>query len=78
MAAGVDVNNFFIHMLSLLEEEMYSNQFIQENPDVLNIRDNLRIFLTNNCEHELVTDSIDLTHEQTKKIVYCTKCMMTL
>jgi hypothetical protein len=76
--SSVALNDFFIYMLSALDEEIYVNSFMRENKNITNIRDNIRDFLIDNCEHDVETDYIDLTHEQSQKIVYCTKCMMTL
>ena len=73
-----DTNNFFIHMLSLLDDKMYISQFMRENVNVTAIRDNIRTFLVENCEHDLVTDCIDIDPEQSQHIIYCSKCMMTL
>ena len=70
-----ETNNFFIHMLSSLDEKIYTSQFLRENVNVTTIRDNIRTFLIENCEHDLVTDCIDIDQEQSQKIIYCTKCM---
>jgi hypothetical protein len=76
--ANVDSNNFFISMLSLLDEKIYVNSLLKENVNVIAIQDNIRKFLISNCNHEVETDYIDLTPEKSYKIVYCTKCMMNL
>lgn len=73
-----DTNNFFIHMLSLLDEKIYISQFMRDNVNVTTIRDNIRKFLIANCEHDLVTDYIDIDPEQSQQIIYCTKCMINL
>jgi len=76
--SSVALNNFFIAMLSSLEDNVYENPVLRDNLNVINIQENIRSFLKHNCKHELVTDYIDLTPEQSQKIVYCTKCNMTL
>jgi len=76
--SSVALNNFFIYMISVLDEEIYVNSFMRENNNITNIRDNIRDYLIDNCEHDVETDYIDLTPEQSQKIVYCTKCNMTL
>jgi NAD-dependent SIR2 family protein deacetylase len=75
---SVDLNNFFIYMLSALDDEIYVNHFMRENANVVNIRGNIREFLIDNCDHEVETDYIDLTPDQSQRIVYCAKCKMTL
>lgn len=73
-----ETNIFFIHMLSLLDEKMYTSPFLRENANVTAIKKNICTFLIENCEHDIETDYIDIDQEQSQKIIYCTKCMMTL
>jgi|DEB0MinimDraft_4_1074332.scaffolds.fasta_scaffold210254_2 hypothetical protein len=73
-----DTNNFFISLLTSLEEKIYVNEFLKNNANVIAIQDNIRKFLIMNCKHVFETDYIDIDPEQSQKIVYCTKCMMNL
>jgi hypothetical protein len=73
-----ELNMFFISMLSSLEEYIYVNSLLKDNVNVIAMQDNIRKFLIENCKHDVETDYIDLTTEQSHKIVYCTKCNMTL
>jgi len=73
-----DINIFFVSLLSLLDEKMYVNEFLHDNVNVIAIQENIRKFLIENCQHDIVTDYIDITTEQTNKIVFCSKCNMTL
>ena len=73
-----DTNNFFISMISLLDENIYINDSLKYNKNVISIRDNIRKFLIENCQHDLVTDYIDIDPEQSQQIIYCTKCNMNL
>jgi len=73
-----DINIFFVSFLSLLDEKMYVNEFLKNNVNVIAIQQNIRNFLIENCQHNKETDYIDITTEQTNKIVFCSKCNMTL
>jgi hypothetical protein len=73
-----DTNNFFISILASLEENVYVNDFLKDNANVIAIQDNIRKFLIENCKHDLETDYIDIDPEQSQKVIYCTKCMMNL
>jgi hypothetical protein len=70
--------DFFIYILSLLDEKIYVNDFLKDNVNVIAIQDNIRKFLITNCKHELATDYVDITPEQSQQITYCTNCMMNL
>jgi hypothetical protein len=34
-------------------------------------------YLKTNCEHNIITDLIDIDPDRSKTITYCTKCMIT-
>jgi len=74
--ANTNLNNFFISFLSIIEENSYVDRSIQDNVCIANIRSNIHKFLIDNCLHNIEIDYIDVTPEQTTKIVYCTKCLM--
>ena len=59
-------------------ENIYINDSLKYNKNVISIRDNIRKFLIENCQHDLVTDYIDIDPEQSQQIIYCTKCNMNL
>jgi hypothetical protein len=69
-------NNFFIEMLSSLDEEIYVNDHLKDNAIVTGIRKYIRKYLIVNCKHDLETDDIDVTPEQSLRITYCSKCNM--
>ena len=37
----------------------------------------LEQYLKMNCQHEMITDLIDIDPDRSKTITYCTKCMVT-
>jgi len=37
----------------------------------------LEQYLKKKCEHEIITDLIDIDPDRSKTITYCTKCMVT-
>jgi hypothetical protein len=49
----------------------------QDNAHLRNALEQLNQFLNKNCSHDYVDDFIDVDPDRTRKITYCTKCMMT-
>lgn len=37
----------------------------------------LEQYLKTNCQHEMITDLIDIDPDRSKTITYCSKCMVT-
>jgi len=74
----LNINNFFIDILRQIEDTAYINNDFEKNEFVLNIQKNIKGYILQNCKHEIETDYIDITPEQSQKIYYCKKCMLNL
>jgi hypothetical protein len=45
------------------------------NEEYKNICKLMEDYIINNCEHDIVEDSIDIDPDRSKTIYYCSKCM---
>lgn len=48
------------------------------NEEFSNICKLMENYITNNCNHNIVEDSIDITPDKSQTIFYCNKCMKTM
>ncbi len=45
--------------------------------DQTRILNTINIFFINNCEHDIITDYVDISPDKGHNIKYCTKCEIT-
>jgi len=57
--------------------KMISIPPLHRDPEYTKICTAIEQYLKTNCEHEVVTDLIDIDPDRSKTITYCTKCMIT-
>ena len=76
----IDMNDKtqILNLNDLLSIKHYvkASQTINMN-DKTRIINAINIFFLNNCEHEIITDYIDITPEKGRNIKYCSKCDIT-
>jgi len=65
-------NNNNPHIRQLIKmKKMY---FKTEDKNVIEIFDKINSYLSNHCEHTMITDLIDIDPDRSKTIQYCTTC----
>lgn len=45
--------------------------------DMASFTEKIAEFIKDNCEHEFITDSFDITPDKSSVVVYCQKCYTT-
>jgi RNase P subunit RPR2 len=76
----IDINDktniFNCNDLLSIKHYMEAARTINMN-DKTRILNAINIFFLTNCEHEIITDYIDITPEKGHNIKYCSKCDIT-
>jgi len=75
---NINDKNRIINYNDLLSIKHYleASRTIDMN-DKTRILNAINIFFLTNCEHEIITDYIDITPEKGRNIKYCSKCDIT-
>jgi hypothetical protein len=69
-------NIFNCNDLLSIKHYVGASQTINMN-DKTRILNAINIFFLTNCEHEIITDYVDITPEKGRNIKYCSKCDIT-
>jgi hypothetical protein len=76
----IDINDktniFNCNDLLSIKHYMEASRTINMN-DKTRILNAINIFFITNCQHEIITDYIDITPEKGRNIKYCSKCDIT-
>jgi hypothetical protein len=79
-AKTIDINDktniFNCNDLIGIKRYVNASQTINMN-DKTRILNTINIFFLNHCEHEIITDYIDITADKGRNIKYCSKCEIT-
>ena len=78
LAKTIDINdktNIFNcnDLISIKHYVGGASQAINMN-DKTRILNTINIFFLNNCEHEIITDYVDITPDKGRNIKYCSRC----
>ena len=49
-----------------------------KNPDYLHIYNSIKEYCKKYCNHQIITDTIDITPDRSQNIRYCSICLLTL
>jgi hypothetical protein len=60
-----------------IERELYVSKNLTKCQEYKNLLNEINNFLYNHCDHQWLTDLIDITPEKSKYITYCEKCECT-
>lgn len=76
----IDINDktniFNCNDLISVKHYVGASQTINMN-DKTRILNTINIFFLTNCEHEIITDYVDITPDKGRNIKYCSKCEIT-
>ncbi len=72
--------NIILSINPIIDSNIYNNKYLQEIKEncELQIRQINRMKIIHNCNHEYITDTIDINPEKSQTITYCVFCESTI